>query len=309
MFALLLWVALSVGSARQPVMLEKVPYRIVWELQRVQINSAALMLEEELAQHPDDPGLLGVQGTLKLLEGRYTEAAELLERSEGSRYYETFGISYHADLLRTLGDGRGAARLRAERLVLDGLNENREHLDLLDQVDDHRSVDDTDAAMAVIEQAMALGIRPAYYAAEAEVWMDLGELDAASESLWLAQRLGRARGVIQAEARLLMLLGNPTEAVELLDGRIQRNRRDRDFWLLLGEACRQEGAIDRTAKILALKRFERLDSPTQQALQARLLRDQGDLPGALSAIEAALAEAPSNPLLNAVADELTAGSP
>lgn len=262
-----------------------------------------------LQKAPQDPDLLGLLGAALVDQGAYEAALDLFPQAEGSDFYEEHGIRYHADALRAVGDGSGAAALRFQRRLSPEEAGEREANEHLYRIDDFRLTGDWSSALDAVSVALASDAhRPLFYAVLADIYLDMGDWDEAEQALWFAQRMVEDEAdnprLLRVEARWMLVQGFPDQAVDMLLTSRRRNSTNLEFWMLLAEARRQQGSLMEAQTILELRRFSGFDTPTQRAVRARVLRDQGDLEGARRVLAEALAALPTNPTLLAAAEEL-----
>ena len=77
-------------------------------------------IDEQRLEDPDNRSLDALQGCVHAVSGRYVEAIDWFERSEGAAYYEAVGIRFHAEALHATGAIAEAVQLRQEFLLFAG---------------------------------------------------------------------------------------------------------------------------------------------------------------------------------------------
>ena len=284
---------------------EPIPPRMVNNVRMGRFSAPANYARGRIAEAPDDLEARCLLGITDALRGAPDEALANLELSEGSALYEQLGIRYHADTLRLLGAYHDAAQLRAEQMA----NSSEEavlHHAMLNRIKDYRLGGDYPAALEAGEAALALGSRPAFYAALADVYTDMGDFDTAWEHIQYADWLtvDTPPVVAIAEGRLLLAQDMAWAAVQVLRPALRRSVQNITFWALFSEAFRLSGNTARAQQYMDLKNLRNRTEPELIGVRARLLQGRGEHTAARALVWEQLALYPNNRTLQAIEAEL-----
>jgi Flp pilus assembly protein TadD len=246
-------------------------------IQRGQYRLATQAVFKRLAESPDDVELHAILGVAWSKNDFYTDALGAFALCSGSIYYEDRGIEAHADALRAVGQGEAAAALRLERLLDADLNEGRELKVLIGAMDDLREAGDFDGALAIADRAEALFPRsPMAMAAVADVYLDIGDLDAADAAIWAMRQLGDTTRGAAVLARRAIIDGDLTEADAILeDSRRFRNPTAR-LASLRAEVLRLGGDPHSAADLLERNRWRALETPELIQVRLKVYTDMED---------------------------------
>ena len=207
----------------------------------------------------------------------YDDAVTSFSFAGAAPSYETRGLTAHADALRYTGGAAKAVELRTSRLLTPGLTENQELLAQLGLVDDLRALGDLEAAEDAAWGAVALRPRgPVTHAYMADLMLDMGDQDAAEESLWLAGFAGQeALRYWLVEARFCLDEGNIQCARRAVDQCLKIRRRHPRVTALHATVLRLEGQPEEAMELLdrSLHKLE-LD-PNVLAARVMVLLDLG----------------------------------
>lgn len=212
-------------------------------MKRMMAAKARIALEAD----PDNIDLMSMYAINWARAGFYADAASAFQFCDGSPRYEQDGLILHADALREVGQPLSAVHLRQSQRIM--------------------------APQA--EQLLLLGI--------ADDYMSAGMLDEAAEqldeALWL---FPQSANVLAALAEVSWLRGD-TDAVTFYLWRIEHNPQMRSVrtQLVKTRLLLEEGAYEEASRILRAAREASPHSMRLVALDARLLRLQGDPQAAL----------------------------
>lgn|GEM_PF-5131166 len=287
-----------------------VPPRFLQQVRTGRTSKAEQWLAQARERHPDSLDLLTAQAVIHTAHNEHWLAIPLYEQSLGSAFYERAGIRFHADSLSQLGDGVRASQLRTRRLHRDDYSHQQVQYENITRIHDARDAQDyllaLDACDAAVGHAPHSG---SVYAACAEVFIDMGDLEAASFQLLLSRERNTSRtGATQAaiaEARWLMANDQPEQAVLILREFRQRNRTNERYWAVLSDALAASGRPREATWVLRDVMFRRSASGGIRARRARLELRAGNLPEARRQLDALLTDMPGNPDGVAVFAELS----
>lgn len=247
-----------------------------------------------LQRAPDDPEAMATLAGAWSRTGHFADAAATFDLALGSSWYEDLGIESHADALRA-GASPEAARLHEERLAMGGLSTGREIRLHVDLVDDHRAAGDLISAQAAADAGLALTPRaPTLLAAEADILVDLGHLEAAEAALAQSLDAGPTLRAHLVAARIALLRDQPFLAFEWAE----EGRRFRSQSLRLSavrlEAMRRLDDQDGIDDVLGMLRVRYNDHPEIMAVKMRIHADRGERAALLELSERARQLYPDN---------------
>ncbi len=167
-------------------------------------------------------------------------------------------------------------------LRITGLNRTfhqggRELKVLIGAMDDLREAGDFDGALAIADRAEALFPRsPMAMAAVADVYLDIGDLDAADAAIWAMRQLGDTTRGAAVLARRAIIDGDLTEADAILeDSRRFRNPTAR-LASLRAEVLRLGGDPHSAADLLERNRWRALETPELIQVRLKVYTDMED---------------------------------
>jgi tetratricopeptide (TPR) repeat protein len=243
-------------------------------LRRGRPRTAITAANQVLRRDPDDADAMAWVAAGWVATGHPTDAAAAFALATGSAWYEDVGIDAHGDALRPVHPAAAAA-LHTERLRMGDIPDGRAIRLYLDIIDDHRIAGDAEAALDAASEALGRWPRAAAVQATlADLYMDLGDLDAAGAHLWQARRAGVVLRVHLAEGRLALLEGRPGDALMAARRAARGRSPSLRISALEAEALRQLGQPQEAADALAPSRTRNSDDP---AVLAVLLRVNADL--------------------------------
>ena len=218
--------------------------------QRGMKRMTAAKVRAALESDPDNIDLMSMLAINWARAGFYADAAATFPLCQGSVRYELEGLILHADALRETGQPLSAAALRQSQRV--SATPQGELQLLIGIADDHMAAGMLDAAEAHLLEALSMYPWSAnVLAALAEVSWHRGDADTAAFYLWLIERHPQVRSIRAQLMRLRLLL--------------------------------DEGAYEEAEPMLRAARTSYPQSMRLVALEARLLRLQGD-PGSSLAL-------------------------
>ena len=268
--AVLLLCALPVAEARLfgrvDLMIRRGKYRV-----------AVQNISQQLTESPDDPELFALLGVAFARVGFPVDALVAFQLSLGSEYYEDQGLEAHADALRAIGKGEEAARLRLERLMGDNVSQVRALQILIGAADDLREAGDLDGTLEMLSRAEALYPRSAtVFAVRAELYLDIGDIDAADAALRMGKWAGDSSRISTTEARMLLILGDTTAAHAVLEDARKYQRPTPVLASLRAEVLRQSGDPHAAADLLERNQWKNLESAGLIQARLKAYTDMGD---------------------------------
>lgn len=299
----------NAGQARRYA--DGVPSSFLQRLRAGRTNKAAEWLDAEQATRPGEPNLLIARAMLHTTHNEHHLAAPLYEENAGATVYARWGLRFHADTLRALGEGAAAAQLRTNRLHRSNYGHAQVQYENIARIHDLREAGALLEALEATDDAIAQGPHQgAIYAARAEVYIDLQDLDTAAFEILLAKERGTARtGATQtalAEARWLLAIDQPEEAVALLRPYRKRNLSNERFTAILGEAFTRAGRLSEAADALREVRYRRQGHPEVELARARLHLAMGDPDTAGAIADRLMEQTPGSPFAIAAVEEVWA---
>ncbi len=287
MIVALVWIASAMAAAEPDI-----PRRTVAMLHRGRTDMVFRYVQEQNKLNPGDQDVCVLEGAAHAVDREYVEAIALLERCQGSPFYEKSAIRYHADALRAMGEYEAAAALRTEQMMLKSISLDQEHYALINRILDYREAGEFQRALELADEAIGLAPdRPSFYGVKADIYLDQGDTGSARAELLIAEHMGfeSRKPTLLAQARLQTALGEPDLAVSALNPLRKRFLQSPEFWDVYLRAKLAMGEVDETAEFLKLRRFLSIRSAELEALKAEVMFEQGDLKGAqvqiLSAME------------------------
>ncbi len=249
-----------------------------------------------LEAHPDDDELHAYLGVAHMRAGHYPDALVELALGQNTPYYERDGLQAHANMLRAFGQGRQAAELRLQQLLISDSSGTQINA-LEGAVYDLRAAGDFEEALAVAERALALmPLSSTSHALMAEVLLDLGEVEEARWHLWLPGMLGyRSVAMDVALARMAVMDGEMVEAEAHMLHAQRLRFRSHAIGARRAELTRLDGRLDEALVTVELERWGWHDVPTLLAVEAKVRWDAGRTAQARSVLERALLLYPQDP--------------
>lgn len=307
MIVALVWIASAMAATDTDI-----PRRIVAMLHRGRTDAVFRYVEEQAKLHPGNQDVCVLAGAAHAVDREYVEAIALLERCQGSPFYEKSAIRYHADALRAMGEYEDAATLRTEQLMLKSISMDQEHYALINRILDYREAGEFQRALELADEAIGLAPgRSSFYGVKADIYLDLGDTGSARAELLIAEHMGfeSRKPTLLAQARLQTALGEPDLAVSALNPLRKRFLQSPEFWDVYLRAKLAMGEVDETAEFLKLRRFATIRSSELEALKAEVMLAQGDLEGAKTMILSALDTYPGSRVVQDTAMRILSNTP
>ncbi len=266
-------------------------------IRRGQYRVATQNANRALQASPDDVELHAAIGIAWSKAGYFADAAGAFKLCAGSTLYEDKGLEAHADQIRAMGDGQGAAALRLQRLLDAEISDFHAMKVWMGVVDDLRMDGDLVGAEDAAYQALSLFPRsPMALAMLADVYMDAGELDEADAALWMAAQQGdTARGFI-TQARRELIDKDYAAAEAVLESARKLRTPTLRLAVMRAEVKRQQGNAHGALEILERARWQLTEHPEMLAVRIMTLTDLGYPDAAEFAARAQLIY-PNNPLI------------
>ena len=243
---------------------------------RVVVQQASAQLERS----PDNPELHALLGVAWSRLGYHADALGAFQLATGAAVYEERGLEAHATALRGAAGGAAAADLRLQRL-LQPLDTNTEHRVLMNAADDLRETGDLDGALALAEQgAGAFPDSGVMAALLADIYLDMGDLDAAHAELWRAEARSRGGAGVRGSAawvRLHLRDGDPIAATAMAKQGARGLSANARAVALYAESLRQLGEPEEARALLEKVRWRLTEEPDILAARLRVLTDLGEL--------------------------------
>jgi len=229
-----------------------------------------------LQRAPDDAEAMATLAGAWSRTGHFADAAATFDLALGSSWYDDLGIEAHADALRA-GASPEAAHLHEARLGMGDLSPGRTIRLYVDLIDDHRATGDLVSAQAAADAGLAQTPRaPTLMAAEADILVDLGQLDAAEAAVAQSLDAGPTLRAHLVAARIALLREQPHLAFEWAE----EGRRFRSQSLRLSavrlEAMRRLDDQDGIDDVLGMLRVRYNDHPEIMAVKMRIHADRGE---------------------------------
>lgn len=258
-------------------------------------------IRKELKDNPDDADLHAWAGIAASRSGLFSDAITEFELALGSEVYDVHGISAHANALRVVGRGEEAAALREAQIAIQTREDDESQL-WLGMVDDYRYAGDYgsayDAAWKAISLAPGSGLA---YAVLADLELDLGHDEEARYDLWIADRLG-GNTVRSHVVRARMSIADGDLELAYLQLNINRlARRNQILGAMQAEILRRQGDANGALGLLSMPRYTDKDQPYMMAEWMACYAQTGDLENARSLRARGLALYPTDPNIAAAA--------
>lgn len=271
----LVLLAAAVAWARAPRALPDhgVPPRVLQQLRNGRASRALKWVEQQRAAGSTDPTLTTVEAMVHSARNDDATAVELFSESDGTDVYEAWGVRFHADALRDLGEGQQAAELRNARLKRQAYQGVQSRTDNISRLSDLRASGHYEEAWELSDEA--IGVSPtdgAIYAARAMIALGMGDIERADFELLLARERASHGGaklqIALADAEIELALGQPERALDILEPMQRKAILLEPYAAALGRAYAATG--NHAEARIALRDRQYLDQPSPETLAARV---------------------------------------
>ena len=262
-------------------------------------RSVQAFIDEQRLEEPDNRSLDALQGCVHAVSGRYVEALDWFERSEGSAYYEAVGIRFHAEALHAIGAVPEAVQLRKEFLLFaEASPANLANIQVVG-TGDLIALGAYDEAAARADAIIASGTLWA-----AQGWADQltlcalqGDLDCSLINLEMLRTDPRLRpnARLVVEFHHLVTIGALEEAAALRRQIGRRHGGRERFWLASMELDLRTDDPVAVLELLSRVRFQDQRSPSLRAYEAWARWAVGETDAGEAQILSYLADYPGNP--------------
>jgi len=297
--------AICIGLVASSTGLAEVPKKLRLLIARSRVPQALEMLGPLLDASPDDPELHGVYGSLMTQAGWHGDAVTAFGFADGSEWYAKNGMRQHANSLRAIGHVEEAVRVRELSRLNPRRDEASDVATFRELVNDYTEGRLWEEGELVVDELIGMSPEiPKSWATATWFHTARGDFDAAYWCAWQAERLGDPFESKVARANLYMEMGDLDAATVVLGDALRRRARHLVAGAVKAELARRKGNPVEAIEITHHKRYNETTHIDLRSVEVRALIDLHRFDEAADVLDVLGAQYERNPKYVDLAEEL-----